>query len=76
MNATKTILAGAMNFVALVLFVGAGKIWWPQTGVMLVGAVSGGYLGAQLGRRMDQRRVRTLIVLISVTVTIVFFLRR
>ena len=76
MNATKTILAGSMNFVAVVLFVGAGKIWWPQALVMLVGAVAGGYLGSHAGRRLDQKHVRALIIVISVTITLVFFARR
>jgi hypothetical protein len=76
MNATKTVLAAVMNGVAVVCFVIAGKVWWPQTLVMLAGAVAGGWLGAHAGRRVDQKHVRTLIVLISITITLVFFLRR
>ena len=76
MNATKTILAAAMNGVAVVCFVIAGKVWWPQTLVMLAGAVAGGWLGAHAGRRIDQKLVRIAIIFISVTITIVFFVRR
>jgi uncharacterized membrane protein YfcA len=76
MNATKTILAGAMNGIAVVLFVAAGKVTWPETLVMLVAAVAGGYLAARAARRVDSRHVRTLVLLISITMTIVFFVRR
>lgn len=76
MNATKTVLSGALNGVAVVLFIVAGKVWWPQTLVMLAGAVAGGYLGAHYARRVDQRHIRTVIICISVTMTVLFFVRR
>jgi uncharacterized protein len=76
MNATKTLLAGAMNGVAVVMFVAAGKIWWLQAGVMLVGTVAGGYLGAHYARRIDQRYIRTTVIVISVAMTVLFFVRR
>jgi uncharacterized membrane protein YfcA len=76
MNATKTLLSGSMNAVAVVCFVIAGKVWWPQTLVMLAGAVAGGWLGAHAARRVDQRYVRYAIIVISTIMTIVFFARR
>ncbi|MFL5382723.1 MAG: sulfite exporter TauE/SafE family protein [Longimicrobiaceae bacterium] len=76
MNATKTVLAGALNGVAVVLFIAAGKVWWPQTLVMLMGSLAGGYLGAHYARRVDQRHIRTVIIAISVTMTVLFFTRR
>lgn len=75
MNATKTLLSGAMNAVAISLFIPAGKVWWPQTLVMLAGSLAGGYLGAHFARRVDQRHIRTAIIVISVTMTVVFFAR-
>jgi uncharacterized membrane protein YfcA len=75
MNATKTVLAGSLNAVAVVLFIAAGKVWWPQTLVMLAGSVAGGYLGAHYARRIDQRYVRAAIIAISVAMTVVFFAR-
>lgn len=75
MNASKTLLTGSMNAVAVVCFVIAGKVWWAQTLVMLAGAVAGGYLGARLAQRLDPRRVRAAIILLSVGMTVVFFLR-
>jgi uncharacterized protein len=76
MNASKTLLVGSMNGVAVVCFVLAGKVWWPQTLVMLVAAVAGGYAGARFVRRVDSRIVRAGITLVSIGMTIAFFLRR
>ena len=75
MNATKTLLAGFINGIAVVIFVIAGIVWWPQTFAMLIGALVGGYAGARVARRMNQNYVRTAIIVISVGVTIAFFVR-
>lgn len=75
MNALKTLLGGSMNAVAVVCFVIAGKVWWTQTAVMLVGAVAGGYMGAHYAKKMNPRIVRGVIVLIGVVMTVVFFRR-
>lgn len=75
MNALKTLLGGSMNAVAVVCFVIAGKVWWPQTAAMLVGSVAGGYLGAHYARRMNPKIVRGVIVAIGVLMTWVFFRR-
>ena len=76
MNANRTLLGGAMNGVAVVLFIVARKIWWPQTLVMLVAAVIGGYIGAHYARRANPRYIRTAVTVISAAITIAFFLRR
>lgn len=75
-NASKTLLSGSMNAVAVVCFVIANKVWWPQTLAMLVAAVIGGYVGARMATRMNSKHVRLGISLISFVMTAVFFLRR
>jgi hypothetical protein len=76
MNPNRTLLGGTMNAAAVVCFVIAGKIWWPQTLMMLVAAVAGGYTGARIGRRMNARHIRFAVTAISVITTIAFFRRR
>jgi len=76
MNANRTLLGAAANIVATVLFIGAHKIWWPQTLVMLVGTVIGGYAGAHWARKANPKVLRACITVISVAMTIVFFLRK
>lgn len=75
LNANRTLLGGVMNAAAVVCFIIAGKIWWIQTAMMLVAAVIGGYVGARVARRLNPSVVRATVTIISVTVTIAFFLR-
>ena len=75
MNATKTLMAGFINGIAVIIFVAAGIVWWPQTFAILVGATAGGYVGARVARSLNQKYVRTAIILISIGVTTVFFVR-
>jgi uncharacterized membrane protein YfcA len=75
MNANRTILGSAMNLVAVVLFVIARKIWWPQTIAMLAAAVVGGYFGAVYARGVNPRYLRMAITAIGVAITAAFFLR-
>ena len=75
MNANKTVLAAAMNAVAVVLFIAAHKIWWPQSMAMLVAAVIGGFIGAYTAKKVDQKYLRAVIIVISFSMTVAFFLR-
>lgn len=75
MNGGRTLLGSVMNAAAVVCFIVAGKVWWPQTSVMLVGAIVGGYAGARLARRIDPALIRGFIIVISVIVTAAFFIR-
>ena len=59
MNATKVLLVAATNAVAVLCFALAGRVWWPQAGIMLVAAVAGGNGGAFLARRLPAAQLRT-----------------
>jgi len=75
MNAAKTLLVGVTNSVAVACFIAAGQVFWPQTAIMLLAAVAGGYAGARVGRRMNPRHVRAGITVLNVAMTAAFFLR-
>lgn len=75
MNGGRTLLGGIMNAAAVVCFIIAKKIFWIQTSMMLLAAVAGGYVGARFAKRVNPIWIRTLIILISLTVTAAFFLR-
>jgi uncharacterized membrane protein YfcA len=75
MNATKVLLVGAMNAVAVPCFVLSGRVWWPQAGVVLIAAVAGGYGGASLARRIPASRLRMGITAFNFLITAAFFLR-
>ena len=76
MNANRTLLGAAANIIATALFIFAHKIAWPQTLVMLTGTIVGGYVGAHWARKTNPRVLRSCISVISVAITIAFFLRR
>lgn len=75
MNAMKATMAGFINGVAVFVFVATGNVAWRQTLLMMVFAVAGGYIGAHYGRKIDQKYLRALIILISTSVTVAFFVR-
>jgi uncharacterized membrane protein YfcA len=64
-NALKNLLAVAINGVAAVYFVAAGLVSGRAAAVMTVGAVTGGYVGGQLARRVPARAVKMVVVSIG-----------
>jgi uncharacterized membrane protein YfcA len=74
MNALKVTLAACINGVAVLTFIIAGAVAWPQALVMIVGAIIGGYGGARIARRLDQRLVRRFVILVGCLMTIIFFI--
>ena len=75
MNATRTMIVGATNAVAAVIFIVGGLIVWPQTLVMLIAASVGGYAGAAVTRGLDPEKARIAISALNFTMTALFFWR-
>jgi uncharacterized membrane protein YfcA len=75
MNALKTMLAVAVNGVALAEFIVDGAISWTPGLVMVAGGIAGGYLGAAVARRLPQQSVRTTVIVIAWVMTAYFFIR-
>ena len=76
MNALKTLATGLINVSAVIVFVSNGAIFWRPALIMAVCAIAGGYLGADLARKVDQKYVRWLVLLIGVTLTAYFFCKQ
>jgi uncharacterized membrane protein YfcA len=74
-NAAKNVLAGLVNAVAAVLFLIIADVSWLSAGLIAVGSVAGGLLGAHVGRRLPPVLLRGVIVAVG-TVAIVVLLRR
>lgn len=75
MNALKTLLNAAINGAAVVTFIAAGAVLWPQALVMLVGAVVGGYGGAYFAQKLDPQLVRRFVIAVGIAMSAYFFLR-
>jgi uncharacterized membrane protein YfcA len=75
MSAVRTLLVSAANAVAVLWFAVAGPVSWPETAVMLIAAIAGGYFGAQLARLMPGPVLRRTVILFGAAMTAVFFWR-
>ena len=73
MNAVKSLLAAAINGAAVVTFILARTVVWPQAILMLAGAILGGYGGAHLAQKLDPKLVRRLVILVGFSMTAYFF---
>ncbi len=74
-GATKNILAGVMNASAVAIFVFSPDVRWLQVAVVAIGASIGGWGGALMLRRLDERALRIGVVAIGVLLTVGLFLR-
>lgn len=75
LNAPRTLLVSAANTVAVLAFILAGAVRWPQTLAMLAGGLLGGVAGARLGRVASPRVTRFLTLCWTISITAVFFAR-
>ncbi len=75
MSPARVLLVSATNTIAVICFIAAGAVWWPETLVMFVAAAVGGYAGARLALLMHPRLMRAVILLFTAAMTVVFFLR-
>jgi uncharacterized membrane protein YfcA len=73
MNAIKTVLATCINGVAVITFIVAGAIYWPEALLMIVGSVVGGYGGAYYARKIEQRWIRLFVIVVGLSMTVYFF---
>jgi uncharacterized membrane protein YfcA len=64
-NATKNVLALLVNGVAAVVFVAVAEVDWGAAGLIALGSVVGGQLGAGVGRRLPPTALRAVIVTVG-----------
>ena len=75
MAPARVLLTSAANGGAVLCFIIAGAVRWPETLAMLAASVIGGYLGARLTRVLPPAIVRRFVIALTALVTLVFFLR-
>jgi len=72
----RLICATSVNLLAVLLFASRGALDW-KTGIpMLISGIAGGYLGARVMRRLDEKAARYAILVYAWGLTVWFFLRR
>jgi uncharacterized protein len=73
--ATKNVLAAVMNASAVAIFVFSPEVKWSTAAVYSAGAILGGILGGLMIRRVNERVLRVIVVLIGLTLTVSLFVR-
>lgn len=74
MGAIRTLLAAAINAAAVLTFICAGAVLWPQCVVMIAGALAGGWFGAHFAQKADPRTMRYLVIGVGLAMSAYFFL--
>jgi uncharacterized membrane protein YfcA len=72
-GATKNVLAGVMNASAVALFVFSPDVHWQQVAFTAVGASLGGWVGALMLQRVNEKALRVGVVVIGAALTVGLF---
>jgi uncharacterized membrane protein YfcA len=67
LNALKNLLAFLVNVVAGLVFIVAADVDWAVAGLIALGSIVGGYLGAHYGRRLSEPVLRGVVVAVGLT---------
>lgn len=74
-NGLKNLAAVCINGVAAITFVHGGEVHWAAVFTIGVGAILGGYAGADVARRVGQVWVRRAVLAIGAVITAAMFAR-
>ena len=66
-NATKNLSSTCINVIAAILFAVKGLVEWRLAAIMAAGMIFGGYAGAGTARRIGQKNVRRMVILIGLS---------
>jgi uncharacterized membrane protein YfcA len=75
MGALRTLLAVAINAAAVLTFIVAGAVLWPQCAVMIAGALVGGWFGAHFAQKADPRKIRYVVIATGLVMSAYFFVK-
>ena len=70
-TATKNVLALIVNAVAALVFIAVADIDWTVAGLIAIGSVVGGQIGATVGRRLPPVLLRAVIATVGVVALVV-----
>ena len=74
-SATKNVLAATMNATAVAIFLFSRDVHWREAGVLGLGAIGGGILGADLLTRVNEQWLRLGVVFLGAALTVGLFVR-
>jgi uncharacterized protein len=65
-NAAKNVLAGVVGFVAAMVFVAKGNVPWGAAGLVAIGSITGGLVGAKIGRKIPAPVLRGIVATVGI----------
>lgn len=69
-TALKNLCSSVVRAVAVLIFTVAGSVSWPETAIMAVGALGGGFLGGRLVKVLPGTAIYWIVTGIGVTMTL------
>jgi uncharacterized membrane protein YfcA len=75
LNALKQLLSLVVNVAAAAFFLFSNQVNWAAVIVVAIGSLTGGLLGGKLARIISPSYLRWTVVIISIIIAIVYFLR-
>jgi uncharacterized membrane protein YfcA len=72
-NAIKNVMSVLINVAAMIMYIVWGVIDWHIAIIQMTGAIAGGYAGGVIGRSLKQQTVRTLITIVGLLLSVVYF---
>jgi hypothetical protein len=73
MGAIRTLLAVAINAAAVITFIVAGAVLWPQCAVMVAGSLVGGWFGARYAQKAEPGKMRAVVIGVGLLMSAYFF---
>ena len=70
LNGMKNVLALIVNAVAALVFLAVAPVDWGAAGLIALGSIAGGQVGAAIGRRMSPLVLRGIVVTVGILVAV------
>ncbi len=64
-NAAKNVLAAVVGLVAAVVFIARGNVPWVAAGLVALGSITGGLVGAKIGRKIPPQVLRVIVATVG-----------
>ncbi len=71
-NVLKNLLSGLISIVAVAIFLVQGAVSWPETLIMMLGALAGGFAGGRLVRVIPARMLYWIVIVAGCFFTLLF----
>ncbi|WP_448207061.1 sulfite exporter TauE/SafE family protein [Azospirillum sp. sgz302134] len=75
MNGLKNLFSAVLTAIAVVAYAVGGAVEWPYAALMTIAAMTGGYAGARVGRKIPAPILRTGIIAVGLIMSTLFFLK-